>query len=181
MKRHCDRAGGVYKSSRESPLGGGFDLRPECQKRSQLGKSRESWETQDPGPCCSTAGAPASLTLQPSRSCPSRPGWGEGRPSLRPDHRGGSPAGDMVPDGFRGVGGVGNRGGPGRVPAAVWFSGSRRRRAGQGEADLTLTPRRPSQADRDTRGPRGTRLPGAPPRELQPQPSSELMLRGPSW
>ena len=44
MKRHCDRAGGVYKSSRESPLGGGFDLRPECQKRSQLGKNRESWE-----------------------------------------------------------------------------------------------------------------------------------------
>ena len=31
-------------------------------------------------------------------------------------------------------------------------------------ARLTLTPRRPSQAGRDTRGPRGTRLPGAPSR-----------------
>lgn len=134
---------------------------------------------RDPGPCSSTAGAPANVTLQPSRSCPSRPGWREGRPSLRPDHRGGSPAGDMVPDGFRGVGGFGNRGGPGRVPAAVWFSGSRRRRADQGEADPNPTEAQPGR--RGHAGPSGQRLPGAPPRELRPQPSSELTLRGPSW
>lgn len=140
---------------------------------------------RDPKPCSSTTGAPVNLTLQPAAPAPPGPagerashhsgGLGLG---LYPEHRGGSPAGDTAPDGFRGVGGVGNRGGQGRVPATVWFSGSRRRRPSQGEADpnpAEAQSSRPGHA-----GPSGHRLPEALPRELQPRPSSELMLRGPS-
>lgn len=161
----------------------------------QNGRSRETrrswvspargWCWRDPKPCCSTAGAPVNLTLQPAVPAPPGPaGERAGRHSgalglgLYPDHRGGSPAGDTAPDGFRGVGRAGNRGGQGGVPAAVWFSGSRRRRPGQGEADPNPAEAQPCR--RGHTGPSGHRLPEALPRELQSRPSSELMLRGPS-
>lgn len=63
----------------------------------------------------------------------------------------------MVPDGFRGVGRVGNRGGLGRVLAAVWFSGSRRRQAAQGEADPNPAEAQPGR--RGHVGPSGHQAP----------------------